>query len=176
MQSMRQTADSIIAFWFEEITPEQWWAQSDEFNRHIESRFGAVHDAVERCALTCTASRRRSTRLRFPCSVRREWKETSVSSFGTRKSSTVSAAIRAAMQSSVAPIHRKRSIFWKHRVRRFEELLTVRKRNDRRQSTLIRAAYASETATRSWYRAGNKGTTWPGERRANRNTGLAAVG
>lgn len=51
MKSTQQTPDTILAFWFEEITPRQWWARSDEFDRQIESRFGAVHSAAERCEL-----------------------------------------------------------------------------------------------------------------------------
>lgn len=43
--------DTILAFWFDEITPRQWWAQSDEFDRQIESRFGAIHAAAARCEL-----------------------------------------------------------------------------------------------------------------------------
>lgn len=51
MNSTPQTPDSILAFWFEEITPKQWWIGSDEFDRQIAARFGAVHAAAERCEL-----------------------------------------------------------------------------------------------------------------------------
>jgi len=51
MTLMPQTADSILDFWFAEATPKQWWSQSDEFDRQIETRFGAVHAAAERCEL-----------------------------------------------------------------------------------------------------------------------------
>jgi len=43
--------DPVLAFWFEEITPKQWWAQSAEFDGLVESRFGEVHAAAARCEL-----------------------------------------------------------------------------------------------------------------------------
>ena len=45
------TPDAVIAFWFHEITPKQWWARSDAFDQVIESRFGALHTAASRCEL-----------------------------------------------------------------------------------------------------------------------------
>ncbi len=43
--------EAVLAFWFEEVSPKLWWAQSPEFDRLIASRFGAVHDAAHRCEL-----------------------------------------------------------------------------------------------------------------------------
>jgi uncharacterized protein (DUF924 family) len=54
MSIMMNTAfspDTIIDFWFNEITPKQWWARSDEFDQLIKTRFGAVHIAALRCEL-----------------------------------------------------------------------------------------------------------------------------
>lgn len=51
MTSSTPTPEPILAFWFEEITPKQWWVASDDFDRQIESRFGALHAAAERCEL-----------------------------------------------------------------------------------------------------------------------------
>jgi uncharacterized protein (DUF924 family) len=51
MNSGQQTPDDILAFWFEEITPKLWWSNSDDFDRHVESRFGALHYAAECCEL-----------------------------------------------------------------------------------------------------------------------------
>jgi uncharacterized protein (DUF924 family) len=42
---------AILDFWFEEIEPRMWWVKSEEFDRRIESRFGAVHRAAGRCEL-----------------------------------------------------------------------------------------------------------------------------
>ena len=50
-KAMQQTPDTVRAFWFEEITPKQWWTQSEEFDRQVESRFAAVLAAAERCEL-----------------------------------------------------------------------------------------------------------------------------
>lgn len=43
--------DAVIAFWFTEITPKQWWARSDDFDQLISTRFGALHTAASRCEL-----------------------------------------------------------------------------------------------------------------------------
>ncbi|HEY8157232.1 MAG TPA: DUF924 family protein [Methylobacter sp.] len=51
MNSKQPTPDDILAFWFEEITPKLWWGRSGDFDRQIEARFGALHDAAERCEL-----------------------------------------------------------------------------------------------------------------------------
>ncbi len=51
MESTPQTPESILAFWFDEISPQQWWVAADDFDRQIAARFGAVHAAAERCEL-----------------------------------------------------------------------------------------------------------------------------
>ena len=42
---------SVIEFWFEEITPAQWWQKSDEFDALIRDRFSALHQSAIRCEL-----------------------------------------------------------------------------------------------------------------------------
>lgn len=51
MNSVPQTPDDVLTFWFQEITPKQWWATSDNLDREIEFRFGALHYAAIRCEL-----------------------------------------------------------------------------------------------------------------------------
>jgi uncharacterized protein (DUF924 family) len=51
MSSTVVTPESILAFWFEELTPKQWWVATDDLDRLIESRFGALHAAAGRCEL-----------------------------------------------------------------------------------------------------------------------------
>lgn len=51
MNSVQATPDEILDFWFRELTPKQWWVKSDELDRLIETRFGALHQAAERCEL-----------------------------------------------------------------------------------------------------------------------------
>ena len=41
----------ILDFWFAEIPPAQWWAKSDDFDRVVEARFGAVLQAAACCEL-----------------------------------------------------------------------------------------------------------------------------
>ena len=45
------TAQTVLDFWFKEIEAKQWWAKSDEFDRLITSRFGALHVAAAHCEL-----------------------------------------------------------------------------------------------------------------------------
>ena len=51
MSAPQHTPDDVLDFWFREITPKQWWAKSDDFDRQIELRFGALQRAAERCEL-----------------------------------------------------------------------------------------------------------------------------
>ncbi len=39
---MMNAAD-IIQFWFEDISPSQWWQKSVAFDENIEERFGSLH-------------------------------------------------------------------------------------------------------------------------------------
>lgn len=41
----------ILNFWFEEITPSQWWKKSEEFDQLIRDRFTEVHTKASRCEL-----------------------------------------------------------------------------------------------------------------------------
>ena len=45
------TPADILDFWFAEIQPAQWWSKSDDFDRLIATRFGAVLQAAARCEL-----------------------------------------------------------------------------------------------------------------------------
>ena len=51
MDSLPHAPDAVLAFWFDEIDPAQWWVKSAEFDRAIEARFGDVHRAAGRCEL-----------------------------------------------------------------------------------------------------------------------------
>ena len=42
---------SVIQFWFEEITPAQWWQKSDEFDALIRDRFSILHQSATHCEL-----------------------------------------------------------------------------------------------------------------------------
>ena len=41
----------VLGFWFDEVTPAQWWAKSDAFDRLVATRFAALHAAAMRCEL-----------------------------------------------------------------------------------------------------------------------------
>ena len=43
--------DEVLSFWFEETSPAQWWAVSDEFDRLCLQRFGELHRAAARAEL-----------------------------------------------------------------------------------------------------------------------------
>ena len=38
--------ESILDFWFEELTPPDWWKKSTALDQLISERFGAIHSAV----------------------------------------------------------------------------------------------------------------------------------
>lgn len=37
--------DAVLAFWFDELRPAQWWAVDPDLDRQITERFGALHRA-----------------------------------------------------------------------------------------------------------------------------------
>ena len=61
MNSILPTPDDVIGFWFKELTPRQWWVKSDDLDRQIALRFGALLVAAGRCELfgwrDCAAGR-----------------------------------------------------------------------------------------------------------------------
>ena len=40
--------DEVLRFWFEECTPEQWWAKDAGFDDTVRRRFGALHAQAAR--------------------------------------------------------------------------------------------------------------------------------
>jgi uncharacterized protein (DUF924 family) len=43
--------ESVLAFWFAEASPAQWWAVSEEFDALIAQRFGELHRAAAQAEL-----------------------------------------------------------------------------------------------------------------------------
>lgn len=43
--------NTILQFWFNEITPAQWWAVDPILDRLISERFGTLHAQASRCEL-----------------------------------------------------------------------------------------------------------------------------
>jgi len=39
-------AASVLAFWFDESTPQQWFARDEAFDAAIRVRFAALHEAA----------------------------------------------------------------------------------------------------------------------------------
>lgn len=48
---MTATPDAIVQFWFDEITPPQWWKVDADFDRLIRERFSEIHEKANRCEL-----------------------------------------------------------------------------------------------------------------------------
>lgn len=44
-------AADVLRFWFEEISPPQWWRRDPVFDQTIGTRFGALHEAASRAEL-----------------------------------------------------------------------------------------------------------------------------
>ncbi|MFT6630619.1 MAG: hypothetical protein ACJAS4_000561 [Bacteriovoracaceae bacterium] len=40
---MRNEYTKIIHFWFQELSPQQWWVKSDELDNLIKNRYGDLH-------------------------------------------------------------------------------------------------------------------------------------
>ena len=40
------TYQDILTFWFQEITPKDWWVKSDELDQKIKKRFLIIHQAA----------------------------------------------------------------------------------------------------------------------------------
>ena len=51
METTLPTMHSVLSFWFEETQPKQWFVRDDNFDALIRQRFGALHQAAERCEL-----------------------------------------------------------------------------------------------------------------------------
>jgi len=45
------TPDDVTRFWFEELTPKQWFTKDLELDERMAQRFGATLDAASRCEL-----------------------------------------------------------------------------------------------------------------------------
>lgn len=43
--------EKILAFWFDAISPAQWWKKDTAFDRMVAERFGEVHAQAARCEL-----------------------------------------------------------------------------------------------------------------------------
>ena len=41
----------VLDFWFNELTPEQWWVKDEELDQKITARFAEVHRQASRCEL-----------------------------------------------------------------------------------------------------------------------------
>lgn len=43
--------EAVIQFWFDEVTPAQWWKVDVDFDRLILERFSGIHAQANRCEL-----------------------------------------------------------------------------------------------------------------------------
>ncbi|WP_407279771.1 DUF924 family protein [Aromatoleum evansii] len=43
--------EKILEFWFDEVSPAQWWKKDAAFDRMVAERFGAIHAQAARCEL-----------------------------------------------------------------------------------------------------------------------------
>ena len=43
---------AVLAFWFDEIRPADWWSANAGFDERVRSRFGALHEQACRCELS----------------------------------------------------------------------------------------------------------------------------
>ena len=50
-QPQATTPDDVLAFWFEELEPKQWWKKDAALDRQIQQRFGALLESARQCEL-----------------------------------------------------------------------------------------------------------------------------
>lgn len=48
---MQYNPETVLSFWFDEISPNQWWEKSTAFDQLIALRFGTLHKAAAACEL-----------------------------------------------------------------------------------------------------------------------------
>lgn len=51
MNTAIANAETVLQFWFEICTPQQWWTKSADFDREVKARFGATLVAAQHCEL-----------------------------------------------------------------------------------------------------------------------------
>jgi uncharacterized protein (DUF924 family) len=43
--------NDVLRFWFEDLTPEQWWQKDDELDKTIMNKFESIHRQASQCEL-----------------------------------------------------------------------------------------------------------------------------
>jgi len=43
--------NDVLKFWFEELTPEQWWQKDDKLDKTIQQKFENIHHQASQCEL-----------------------------------------------------------------------------------------------------------------------------
>ncbi len=43
--------ENVLDFWFNDLTPQQWWAKDANLDQEIKNRFSALHAQAARCEL-----------------------------------------------------------------------------------------------------------------------------
>jgi len=47
---MATTIETVITFWFETVSPQQWWETDLTLDETIKSQFGQLHQQEEICS------------------------------------------------------------------------------------------------------------------------------
>lgn len=51
MAFWEHSIEDVLEFWFETLTPEQWWSKDDELDRLIRERFSKLNQKAAQCEL-----------------------------------------------------------------------------------------------------------------------------
>ena len=43
--------NNVLTFWFEELSPQQWWVKDNALDKRIKHRFGSIHQQASQCEL-----------------------------------------------------------------------------------------------------------------------------
>lgn len=52
LEAMRTNREDVLRFWFEELSPRQWWKNDPALDHELKKRFGRIHDEAVRCELS----------------------------------------------------------------------------------------------------------------------------
>lgn len=48
---MKIVFNNVLTFWFEELSPQQWWVKDNALDKRIKHRFGSIHQQASQCEL-----------------------------------------------------------------------------------------------------------------------------
>jgi uncharacterized protein (DUF924 family) len=51
MEFCEHSIEEVLEFWFQTLTPEQWWSKDDALDRQVRERFSELNRKAAQCEL-----------------------------------------------------------------------------------------------------------------------------